>query len=363
MIRTRLPKDRPTRAALALAFAVGVFQLVPLAVDAPSFSLPAADRIAAALRPSIAQPADLPSIGRGVSVASVGHLARLFDRAGYDLARVRDGSAPVPRLYLARLPSDLAGFEPLEDRKILFLQLVLPLMLRVNLEIELDRIRARYLTAQLVSGKGVSRRDEAWLVALAKRYKVIRAEGDIALLDRTARVRLMRRIDGFPPSLMLAQAIVESGWGTSRFARLGNALFGQWTWDESAGIVPIERDDGEGHAIRAFDNLLDSVRAYAHNLNTHPGYAAFRDARHQIQIARKNLDSLRLTAYLTAYSERRGAYIAELNTIIRQNTLNDFDRARLGRPIAVSDAMPFSAGCRIVSRTSATAPRHRPLCS
>jgi len=324
-----MPKGRASRAALVVVIVAGGFQIIPLSMDAPSFPLPATDRLSESRRPTIAQPADLPSIGHGVSIANVQQLHRIFTRAEYRLDHVRDAAATVPRIYLARFPAGMAEMEPADERKALFLRVVLPLILRVNLEIEVDRIRARYLLGRLVDGEGLSRRDERWLVALSRRYKVLGVDDDIASLDAAARARLLRRIDGFPPSLVLAQAAVESGWGTSRFATVGNALFGQWTWDESAGIAPTERDDGEGHAIRAFDSLLDSVRAYAHNLNTHPSYADFRAARRQTRVAQSRLNSLLLSRYLQSYSERREAYIEELIVVIQQNQLQDFDQARL----------------------------------
>jgi len=307
--------------AVGLALILG-YQGIAFVLGPPQWSIAPKEPLT---RASIATPAPLPDGGREFTVASAASLLRLYERAAFDLAAVRGGDSDVPRLYLAQLPADITGLEQIGPRKRAFLRIALPLVLRVNAEIAIERTRAAALLERLADDGALTRRDRRWLTATARRYGVLdSAGGDLdEALDADARQALLRRMDGVPVALALAQAIVESGWGRSRFAREGNALFGQWTWDKSQGIAPAGAPDAE-HAVKAFESLSHSVRGYMHNLNTHPAYAEFRAARANGASAR----ALALT--LTEYSERGAVYGEDLVEIIVQNSLDDFASARLG---------------------------------
>ena len=136
------------------------------------------------------------------------------------------------------------------------------------------------------------------------------------------------RIDEIPVSLALAQAAKETGWGTSRFAQEGNALFGQWTWS-GEGIKPANAEDDSTHKVMRFKILQASVKAYQRNLNTHSSYKDFRSARAELRDEGKKLDSMILTEYLDKYAETGKEYVKILQQIIRQNDLTDFDDAKL----------------------------------
>ena len=99
---------------------------------------------------------------------------------------------------------------------------------------------------------------------------------------------LRLRMDIVPTSIALAQAAKESGWGTSRFALEGNAIFGQWTWN-GKGIEPLERTDEQTHKILKFPILRASVKAYITNLNTHNGYKDFRNKRSKLRKSNRAL--------------------------------------------------------------------------
>ena len=118
-------------------------------------------------------------------------------------------------------------------------------------------------------------------------------------------------MDEIPVSLALAQAAKETGWGTSRFALEGNALFGQWTWS-GEGLRPKESDKNEGHKVMKFNVLQASVRAYQRNLNTHSSYIDFRKARAELRDNGKPLDSLILAEYLDKYAETGDKYVEVL---------------------------------------------------
>ena len=135
-------------------------------------------------------------------------------------------------------------------------------------------------------------------------------------------------MDEIPVSLAIAQAAKETGWGTSRFAQEGNALFGQWTWS-GEGLKPKGADKDEGHKVMKFNVLQASVRAYQRNLNTHSSYKEFRKARASLRDQEKSLDSLILANYLNAYAETGNQYVEVLQKIIQQNSLKDFDDAKL----------------------------------
>ena len=135
-------------------------------------------------------------------------------------------------------------------------------------------------------------------------------------------------MDEIPVSLAIAQAAKETGWGTSRFAQEGNALFGQWTWSGD-GLKPKDADKGEGHKVMKFNVLQASVRAYQRNLNTHSTYKEFRKVRAEFRDLDKKLDSLELSKHLNKYAETGSQYVEVLQKIIKQNKLQDFDDAKL----------------------------------
>ena len=248
-----------------------------------------------------------------------------FEAIGYDLDQVRESAGPVPRLILEALPRDLADITPVSAKKHLFVQAVLPIILQVNEEIttarwRLERLADRLKRADTLSpADTISPADREWLVAMADLYGT----------DPFDVRELLNRMDVVPPSLALAQAAEESGWGTSRFARQGNALFGQYTYNSKPGIVPAQRDADRRHRVRSHDNLLAAVRAYVHNLNSHWAYEDFRDRRAQLRRSGGELGGHALAGELRSYSERRGAYVQTIRRIIRQNRLGDFDRAWL----------------------------------
>ena len=246
-------------------------------------------------------------------------MAARFDSVGYDLAAVRAAVRPVPRFYLDELPRDLAHVSSVGAKKRIFIQTVLPVILRVNEELAAARWRVERLGDRLLWDGALTVADREWLVATAELYGA-------APFDVPA---LLSRMDMVPPSLALAQAAAETGWGTSRFVREGNALFGQYTYRSVQGMVPERRDADRRHQVRRHDNLLAAVRAYAHNLNSHWAYEDFRHRRSQLRRADRPIDGYDLAGKLGRYSERRAAYIQTIRQIMRQNRLDDFDQAWL----------------------------------
>ncbi|MEK9646737.1 MAG: glucosaminidase domain-containing protein [Alphaproteobacteria bacterium] len=266
------------------------------------------------------------------TVSSTGKLSDLFRRVGYELDGVHK-IGPVPRVLLASLPKDLANLSRAAQRKIVFIQCILPLVLQANEHVTRERLRILDLQDRVLGGKKLTGAEKAWLAEVADRYG----------LERVDFASLLERVDIVPPSLAIAQAAEESGWGTSRFAREGNALFGQRIYkDNRPGIVPTERGEGESYKVRAFDHLLQGVAAYVHNLNSHFAYDGFREARAGMRGERGVIEGYRLVETLERYSERGETYLETIKLIMRVNKLQLLDRAWL-RDLSDEFAVPPDA--------------------
>ena len=259
---------------------------------------------------------------------SANALDEAFDRLGYNLDAISNEGAFVPRIFLASLPKDLNKVRRTEKRKAIFFRSVLPLVLQANEEIIFDRKRLLRLHTQIQKGQKLDAVDRLWLIVLSERYKVQRGEIEA----------LIARVDIVPPSLALAQAAEESGWGTSRFSRVGNAIFGEWTFSTSDSVIPRQRDKGKRHRIKVFKSLLHSVRAYVRNLNSHRAYREFRIKRHTQRRQGTVIRGGALVDTLTRYSERGEKYVKSLRDIMVGNKLERLDEARLGQGAQASRA-------------------------
>jgi Bax protein len=240
-------------------------------------------------------------------------IKQLFEDTKYTLEDVREKKLVKP-VALTLLPNEIKMIESTKKRKEFFIQIVLPLILKENNNIRIDRKRL----FSIINKSNNSDLEKKWLAKKYKQYGI--PSKDLSTLKI--------RMDEVPVSLALAQAAKETGWGTSRFALEGNALFGQWTWS-GEGLRPKESDKNEGHKVMKFNVLQASVRAYQRNLNTHSSYKDFRKARAELRDNGKPLDSLILAEYLDKYAETGNKYVEVLKKIIAQNSLKDFDDAKL----------------------------------
>jgi Bax protein len=213
------------------------------------------------------------------------------------------------------------------DKKRLFFRLLGPIVLHINELIAADRERAQSITGRLQAGVGVTPEEQEWLADLAVTYELRDGSGDP--LDPNEYVELLNRVDIIPPSLALAQAASESGWGTSRFAREGNALFGQWTWGQ--GMTPAnQRTDTLGdYRVAAFDSTALSAYSYALNLNTGNAYRGLRQRRADLRRQNLRVSGSALAETLLRYSERGQEYVDDIKSIIRVNQLDAVDDAVL----------------------------------
>ena len=237
----------------------------------------------------------------------------LFENLKYDLKSIRLGQSVKP-IYLSKLPKDLKKIKSTNKRKETFIKIVMPLILIENEKIIEDRNKLFKILGKQSNTMG----EKVWL---KRRFKDYDVKGE----DIT---ELKLRMDIIPTSIAIAQAAKESGWGTSRFALEGNAMYGQWTWDGD-GIEPSQKDKKQEHKILKFPKLQSSVSAYMKNLNTHRGYSEFRKERSKIRENNKSIKGIDLVQYLYNYAQTGSEYVKILKKIIQQNDLTDFDSSIL----------------------------------
>jgi len=240
-------------------------------------------------------------------------IKQLFKDTKYNLKDVRKSKLVKP-VNLELLPNEMKMIESTKERKNLFIQIILPLILEENNQIKFDR---KKLFA-ILNRSNNSNSEKKWLNMKFKQYGVKNKD----LLT------LKVRMDEIPVSLAIAQGAKETGWGTSRFALEGNALFGQWTFSGN-GIKPLGADNNQSHKVMKFQVLQASVRAYFRNLNTHSSYRDFRKFRAAARDNNEKLDSLSLADYLDEYAATGIKYTEILKKIIKQNSLQDFDDVKL----------------------------------
>ena len=237
----------------------------------------------------------------------------LFKEVNYNLIDVRNTKLVKP-VDIGLLPNEIKKIANTKKRKNMFIKIVLPLIVKENNKIRIDRKRL----FTILNKNSNTDIEKKWLEKKYKQYGV--RKNDLSTLKI--------RMDEIPASLAIAQAAKETGWGTSRFALKGNALFGQWTWS-GEGLKPKNAEKGKEHKVMKFHSLQLSVRAYLRNLNTHSSYKNLRKARTELRNINKPLDSIILSKHLDKYAETGNQYIEVLQKIIEQNNLKDFDDARL----------------------------------
>ncbi len=245
----------------------------------------------------------------------------LFEDVEYDLKTVRYQKKVKP-IYFTQFPKDLDEIKDTKLKKETFIKIVLPLVVAENEKILDDKIKLK----KIISKKMTTEKEKSWLRLKLREYKVKNSDF----------VELNKRMDIIPVSIALAQAAKESGWGTSRFALEGNAIFGQWTWT-GQGIEPLNKGKHEGHKILRFPILRASVKAYKNNLNTHKGYAEFREKRATFRKRNRSIKGLDLTNTLDRYAQTGKEYTEILEKIIKQNDLSDFETVQLTNSVVKKD--------------------------
>ena len=256
---------------------------------------------------------DIEDVPSDVVRLSAPVLEELFKDTKYNLKKIRKDKIVKP-VIISLLPNEIKKIENTKKRKNLFIQIVLPLILEENNRIRVDRKKLFSILNKNIN----SNVEKRWINKKFKQYGVVNK--DLSTLKI--------RMDIVPVSLAIAQSAKETGWGTSRFALEGNALFGQWTW-EGEGIKPSGADTNSTHKVMKFKVLKASVRAYIRNLNTHRSYMSFRRERAEQRDNFEKFNSLELADHLDKYAETGKEYVKILKQIIKQNSLTDFDDAKI----------------------------------
>ncbi len=249
------------------------------------------------------------------ALSSAVELELFFENAGYKLERVRKEQG-LPQLYVANLPPDLNGLT-VPQKTSLFTRLLLTSAVRVNSDILAVRNELNLLADKQKKGIKFSAQEQRWLVKVAADHR-----GDPDKLQD-----LLYRVDTLPVGLIMAQAIDESGWGTSRFAIAGNALYGQHLSKNSKGTFLTTPG---GHVrVASFDNLYHSTAGYIHNLNTTKAYDRLRADRAEIRRKHGKLTGYHLAGALLHYSARGQHYVDTLRWLIKHYKLDELDNIQL----------------------------------
>ena len=230
---------------------------------------------------------------------------------------------PIPRMYFPYIPKNVSQYET-NKKKSVFIAILLPIALRGN-ELVLEERKQMKIA--------FSTNNIYQIEHFSKKYKIKNFKKiNFSTLNRSdlrrIKLELLNKINSIPISLILAQSIIESGWGASRFAQEGNALFGQWTWKNDDGIKP-KRNLDANFSVKSFDSLLDSVNSYILNLNTHPAYKELRNFRTLQNNMKKTLTGNDMANFLEKYAEIGFEYVTKVKSMIKKNQLSKFENSTL----------------------------------
>lgn len=283
-------------------------------------------------------------------------LQAFFEALEYSWEDLDNG---VPPFILESIPADIGKTSSITKKKHSFFMGLLPMVLLANQEIEAERLELLQILDRNKS-RHLASDDQERIKVLLKRYG-LRGR---PLTDHRIRSQLLERVDTIPPDLALAQAANESAWGTSRFAQLGNNLFGEWTFTPGTGIVPEGRPPGKTYEVRKFSSLYASIRSYINNLNRNSAYRTLRNIRHDLRKKNNDVTGMALAQGLLRYSQRGEDYIREIQTMIRQNKLARVNKTFLRQSktetlttLSTAGSGLFSSRNRIIGHR---APRQNP---
>lgn len=265
-------------------------------------------------------------------VSNYKDMLALYEKLNYTPEAWQSGIREVPRVYLPFIDdkwgSGRSNELTVDNKKRFFFRTTAPMVLRANELIMVDRQRLSDIRSSDKKNSTISEKDQSWILKLAKIYKVEVKDGQVtpALIDT-----LWKKVDIVPVSLALAQAAEESGWGTSRFAAEGNAVYGQWTWGSNAITPEKQRKELGNYGIASFETLQQSIIAYMLNLNTHNAYSALREKRAELREKNEKITGHILAGQLTKYSERGEEYVKSLRSLMDYNKLAPTDDAYLSK--------------------------------
>lgn len=237
------------------------------------------------------------------------------DVSSQDLAASKGSQKTIKKekpLHNVKLP-DFAAFSDVKEKKHAFFDFIRPHIEAENKKILQQRATLEIARMMLEYNEPLTVKQKSDIKKILTSYKLP------TTIDVLSLSQALRRVDIIPKELALMQAANESAWGTSRFARIGLNFFGQWCYKKGCGMVPRRRADEAAHEVTAFKSVRAAVSSYFKNINTHAAYKDLRSIRADLRRQQKPIEATVLTQGLLSYSERREAYIEELNTMINQN--------------------------------------------
>jgi len=218
------------------------------------------------------------------------------------------------KLYAA-FPDYYYHIKDIKQQKKAFVDILLPLIQTENQKIM--KIRKKVIKIfndpyYLLDPKKIE-----FLTKIAKKYKIKNINN---------KKEFLIKIDKIPPSLALAQAAIESGWGKSRFVKEANNLFGHWEYSNK-GLAPKSKYDNIkiNYSLKIFPSLENSIAAYMLNLNRNPAYKEFRKKRFIYKKSHKNFTGLEAAPTLKNYSQLKEEYVKRVKKLIKSNNWEKFD--------------------------------------
>ena len=227
----------------------------------------------------------------------------------------------IPNTLITKMPQDMKDLKDVKTRKHLFIRIMLPIIIA-----EQKRIREQRKTLKLILQSDIqqNKKMQDWLNKLFKEYKI---KPSLSFEEKAN--ALLTKFDELPVTLVLAQAAIESGWGTSRFTRLGNSLFGEWTFEPGNGIIPANRQPGKTHEVKAFPSLQDAIASYIKNINRNNAYKELRKYRADMRKNHQPLDAKILAKGLQRYSQKGEAYVTSLLKILNSKEFKQVEALKL----------------------------------
>jgi len=218
--------------------------------------------------------------------------------------------------FKAGFSQDYYNIKSSKAKKVAFVNTLLPKIKKAEKQILSDRkFVENFFQNHIFTYSLKSRSDLTRLIKISKKYRIRHLYNESEYLQK---------IDTIPVSLVLAQSAIESAWGSSRFAKEGNNLFGEWTWGK-IGIIPSGRDENATHKLRIFNNLDDSIKGYMLNLNRHKAYKDFRQLRSHNRKLKKQFTGIEAATTMTNYSQIGEKYNKIIKSVIKKNGFHGYE--------------------------------------
>jgi len=254
---------------------------------------------------------------QAVDIKTTKELISLFNKSKFDQSLMEKNI--IPNVFVKSIPADIKSINNIQDKKNIFIRLMLPIIKAEQKLLRQQRIIAKLIleNRQQLTQPNVIH----WFDRVKTEYKI-----PSKLNYSEQKDELLKRLDDLPLTLILAQAAIESAWGTSRFALEGNSLFGQWSFDNSEGIIPARRNAGKSHRIKAFPTLQASIRSYLKNINRNKAYKELREDRAVMRLQKENLNAHKLAKRLHRYSQKGKQYVKIIQRLLKSTDFKNLER-------------------------------------